>query len=48
MNKTRLALVIAAALSPMMMVQAQEKATMLDTMTVVVKPRYVTIQPLCR
>lgn len=35
MNKTRLALVIAAALSPMMMVQAQEKATMLDTMTVV-------------
>lgn len=35
MNKTRLALVIAAALSPMMMVQAQEKATILDTMTVV-------------
>lgn len=35
MNKTRLALVVAAALSPMMMVQAQEKATLLDTMTVV-------------
>ena len=35
MNKTRLALVVAAALSPMMVVQAQEKATMLDTMTVV-------------
>lgn len=35
MNKTRLALVIAAALSPMLVVQAQEKATLLDTMTVV-------------
>lgn len=35
MNKTRLALVITAALSPMMVVQAQEKTTMLDTMTVV-------------
>ena len=35
MNKTRLALVVAAALSPMMVVQAQDKTTMLDTMTVV-------------
>lgn len=35
MNKTRLALVIAAVLSPMLVVQAQEKTTMLDTMTVV-------------
>ena len=35
MNKTRLALVIATALSPILVAQAQEKSTLLDTMTVV-------------
>lgn len=35
MNKTQLAIVIAAALSPILVAQAQEKNTLLDTVTVV-------------